>query len=210
MHTFYQCTRPSCKLRFPASAEIVELCPRCHAPLTTTATLVHGLSVPAPINRPMTTPIVAILDNVRSCHNVGAIFRSAEGAGIRQIYLCGITPTPDDPQIGKTALGAEEWVGWSTHRNAIDLAKQLSADGYRLWALEGGSRSHALYQARPMPNQRIALIVGSETAGVDPDLLALCDAVWAIPMRGYKKSLNVAVAFGIGCYQLLANLEQKD
>jgi tRNA G18 (ribose-2'-O)-methylase SpoU len=146
-----------------------------------------------------------ILDNIRSAYNVGAIFRIADGAGIKHLYLCGITPNPKGhPAIGKTALGAEDEVPWSYHPNALDVAHTLREKGYHLLALERRSESILLpnFSTEFLNGQPLGLILGNERAGVDPGLIGLCDTVIALPMVGKKASLNVAVAFGIAAYWL--------
>jgi tRNA G18 (ribose-2'-O)-methylase SpoU len=137
----------------------------------------------------------ALLDNIRSVHNVGSIFRSADGAGFATLYLCGITPTPANPKLAKTALGAQAALRWQAAPNAVVLAHELRALGHSLWALEAGAEAISLYEAPPLP-PRLVLVLGSEVTGVDPDLLALCTERLAIPMHGVKRSLNVATAFG--------------
>jgi tRNA G18 (ribose-2'-O)-methylase SpoU len=142
-----------------------------------------------------------LLDNLRSVYNVGSIFRTADGAGIRHLHLCGITPPPDHPKIAKTALGAEKSVGWSQYKNGLETAVSLQQRGFQLWAIEETAQSDPLFTAaHPADNSPILLIVGNEIAGVDPEILALCDRVLHIPMAGHKKSLNVATAFGIAAY----------
>ena len=134
---------------------------------------------------------------------LGAIFRTADGAGFRNIHLCGITPTPDHPKIGKTALGAENILPWICHRNSLQAARKLKKEGAVLWALENSPNSVSFYQAIvDIPEAPLVLIVGNERAGVDPELLALCDQVLWLPMHGIKESLNVAVAFSIAAYSL--------
>ncbi|MBK9051065.1 MAG: hypothetical protein IPL78_09160 [Chloroflexi bacterium] len=118
------------------------------------------------------------------------------------ICTCAALRPPDHPKLAKTALGAEGWVGWTYHKNGLDAAAHLQAQGYQLWAIEGGGRAQPLYQAQLPTHQPIALIIGNELAGIDPDILRLCDKVWSIPMQGHKRSLNVAVAFGIAAYSL--------
>jgi tRNA G18 (ribose-2'-O)-methylase SpoU len=158
------------------------------------------------IERPSQSPtfvIEALLDNIRSAFNVGAIFRTADGAVVSQIHLCGMTATPDNPRLAKTALGAEKRVSWQYYNNALDAAGQLKGKGYRLWAVEGGERAESLFDVTAeLPDNPILLIVGKEVTGIEPDLLALCDRVLYIPMYGRKSSLNVEVAFGIAAYHL--------
>jgi tRNA G18 (ribose-2'-O)-methylase SpoU len=138
---------------------------------------------------------VVVVDNVRSLFNVGSIFRSADGAGIHHLHLCGITPTPANPKLAKTALGAEHAVSWTYHRNSLDCAEQLRAAGYLLWALEEHAAATSIFTV-PLPMVPVALVIGNEVTGVDPALLACCSTVVALPMQGIKRSLNVATAFG--------------
>lgn len=145
----------------------------------------------------------ALLDNIRSTFNVGSIFRTADGVGVRHLYLCGVTATPANPKVAKTALGAERAVAWSYHPNGLDVAQELKAKGYRLWALESDSRARSLLtSAGELQGSPIALVVGNEVAGVDPGILAICDRVLCIPMQGAKRSLNVAIAFSVAVYCL--------
>jgi tRNA G18 (ribose-2'-O)-methylase SpoU len=145
----------------------------------------------------------ALLDNVRSAWNVGSIFRSAEGFGFRHLYLCGITPTPENEQVRKTALGAENIVPWSSHRNAIELLHELRPRGYSIWVLERTNRSERLGQAlSAIREPRLVLVVGNEQAGVDPGILDLADKVVHIQMLGWKRSFNVAVAFSVAAHTI--------
>ncbi len=148
----------------------------------------------------------AILDNVRSAWNVGAIFRTADGLGVEKLYLCGITPTPENNAVRKTSLGAEGTVCWEYARDAMKLAARLKAEGFALWGLEQDARSVALSDSGmggwQKNDKRIALIVGNEVTGVDPDLLDLCDRIVHIPMQGEKRSLNVEVAFAIAAWEI--------
>lgn len=146
----------------------------------------------------------ALLDNVRSAWNVGAIFRTADAFGVRRLHLCGITPTPDNASVAKTALGADKTIPWTHSKNALTTATELKAAGAQLWTLEQDERAIPLtpFSNLPIPNLPIVLIVGNEITGVDPALLDLCDRIIYIPMRGQKRSLNVEVAFGICISQL--------
>jgi tRNA G18 (ribose-2'-O)-methylase SpoU len=147
--------------------------------------------------------IVALLDNIRSIWNVGAMFRIADGCGISHLHLCGMTATPEHPRVVKTALGAEESVPWSYHRNGVEAARDMLAAGCRLWALESSAGALPLTRAPALLSERpTALVVGNEKAGIDPGILALCEQAYYIPMVGRKGSLNVAVAFGIAAYSL--------
>lgn len=145
----------------------------------------------------------ALLDNIRSAWNVGAMFRSADGAGFTRLHLCGITPTPEIPAVGKTALGAEQSLLWDWGADGVALAQGLLEQGCRLWALEQDPRAVSIYASKPdLPGGRLVLVVGNEVCGVDPGILELCQRVVHIPMRGAKRSLNAAVAFGIAAFAL--------
>lgn len=146
------------------------------------------------------TGFVAVLDNIRSLHNVGAIFRTADGAGVDQLYLCGITATPPRPEIRKAALGAEEFVQWEHAASTSQVLAQLRDQGYQLVALETGPGSVNFKRAAlRLP---LALVIGNEYHGMPADILKTCDQLISIPMFGRKDSLNVAVAFGIVAYEI--------
>lgn len=159
---------------------------------------------PAASTRTNTTGIAVLLDNIRSAWNVGSILRSADGFGFAHAYLCGITPTPDIEAVTKTALGAEASVPWSHHKDAVKLVKGLKKEGWKIWALEecDGAKDIRMNAEVGMLNNKAVLITGSEVTGVDPELLELCDEIFYIPMRGEKKSFNVAMAFSIAAYAL--------
>ena len=148
--------------------------------------------------------VAALLDNIRSGWNVGSILRSADGFGFNHVYICGITPTPDNEAVTKTSLGAEDSVPWSYHKDAVRLIKGLKAEGWKVNGLEEDARAQEIRRAGSMKHNHPGevLIVGNEVTGIDPDLLDLCDAIFYIPMRGEKKSFNVAIAFGIAAYAL--------
>jgi 23S rRNA (guanosine2251-2'-O)-methyltransferase len=147
--------------------------------------------------------LAVLLDNIRSAWNVGSILRSADGFAFTQAYLCGITPTPDNEAVTKTSLGAEDSVIWSYHKDAVNLVHGLKKEGWCVWALEEGKRAKSIEMvSMPNTDQPVVLVLGSEVTGVDPGLLDLCDEVFYIPMRGEKKSFNVAMAFSIAAYQI--------
>jgi tRNA G18 (ribose-2'-O)-methylase SpoU len=143
-----------------------------------------------------------LLDNIRSAWNVGSILRSADGFGFDHVYLCGITPTPDQDAVTKTSLGAEDTIPWSIHKDAVKLAAGLKKEGWRIIALEEGEGSKEIKKHSKGKAEKSVLILGSEVTGVDPDLLALCDEMISIPMHGQKRSLNVAIAFSVAAYAL--------
>jgi tRNA G18 (ribose-2'-O)-methylase SpoU len=141
------------------------------------------------------------LDNIRSTFNVGAMFRTADGAGVRCLRLAGMTPTPSNPRTAKTALGAEFKVPWSYFPNGLAAAQEMKARGLTLWALEGGEDTIPIFDAvQTLSQAPIGLVVGNEVSGVDPAILSICDRIVHIPMQGYKRSLNVSIAFGIAVY----------
>jgi tRNA G18 (ribose-2'-O)-methylase SpoU len=200
-----QCLRPTCRFRFPVTGENLDMtaCPKCGSPTRLVESPYAGLKVePHPTLE--SGPVVqALLDNIRSSFNVGAMFRTADGAGVAHLHLCGITPAPDHPKVAKTALGAEYNVPWTQYWDAIEAAASLKQGGFEVWALEGGPRAESIFEAaKQLPEKPLLLVVGNEVSGVDPGLLELCGRVVSIPMQGAKQSLNVAVAFGIAVYTL--------
>lgn len=180
-------------------------CPRCGSPaqqVPLTSPIIPEAF--APQGTPQIHPVEVLLDNIRSTFNVGAMFRTSDGAGIKHIHVCGTTPPPTHPKISKTALGAEFAVSWTYHTNAVLATKTLKDANYQIWALENTPTARNIFEVistalEPSP---ILLIVGNEVTGVDPGLIDLCDNVLSIPMLGYKRSLNVAIAFGIAAYSL--------
>ena len=150
---------------------------------------------------PPKLPAVLILDNVRSLHNVGAIFRTAEATGIQEVVLTGLTPVPPRHEIDKTALGALRTLAWRYEPNAAACVAALKKEGYTAYALELTPTATILYEA-PL-TWPLALVVGHEREGVEPDVLALCDAHLSLPMHGTSvHSLNVSNATSIALYEL--------
>jgi tRNA G18 (ribose-2'-O)-methylase SpoU len=139
-----------------------------------------------------------LLDNVRSAWNVGSILRTSDGFGFEHAYLCGITPTPEQAEVRKTALGAEEFIVWSAHRNGLEQVQELREAGWQILALEKVKESVSIQAATHRLGQAPSvLVVGNEVTGVDPEILSLADLVVHIPMHGQKRSFNVAVAFAV-------------
>jgi tRNA G18 (ribose-2'-O)-methylase SpoU len=151
-------------------------------------------------------PFVAVLDNVRSLHNVGSIFRTADAAGIGKLFLCGMTGSPPRQEIRKAALGAEETVPWEYFRQTSEVVAKLKREGYYLIALENAPNS--VDYRRAAYRFPLALVIGHEYNGIAPDILAQCEAIVSLPMRGMKSSLNVAVAFGVAAYEIASRLEE--
>lgn len=139
-------------------------------------------------------------DNIRSRENVGAIFRTADAAGFKKVYLCGITPVPPHEKIVKAALGAESWIPWEHRRYAWRLVEELKREGFSVVALEQARGAKDIFKFRA--RGKVALVLGGEVEGLSTNLLKRTDAIVQIPMYGKKESLNVAVAFGIAAYQL--------
>ncbi len=177
-------------------------CPRCHGAVVVAAEAQAKAGDRPPAGDNEGRALVGLLDNIRSIHNVGSMFRTADGAGVAHLHLAGITATPEHPKLAKAALGAHETVAWTYATNAVDAAEALRARGYALWALEPATTNAPAITTGGERPERLALVVGNERAGVDPGVLALCDGVLSLPMVGEKSSLNAAVAFGIAVYYL--------
>ncbi len=147
-----------------------------------------------------------VLPDIRSCHNVGALFRTADACGVDFLYLTGYTATPPKPQIDKVSLGAEKWMPWKQVKDTVRLVKKLKAAGVRIVALEKNEQSVDLGTVKFCGP--LALVVGNEVDGVDRKILALADEVVHIPMYGKKESLNVSVAAGIAMYVIGESLRK--
>ncbi|GAA0877414.1 RNA methyltransferase [Algoriphagus jejuensis] len=154
------------------------------------------------------SPIVLVLDNVRSLNNVGSAFRTADAFRIERIYLCGITGTPPHRDIQKTALGATESVDWEYCLNTDLALEKLKAEGYKLCALEQVESSIKLNDFSPEKGKKYALIFGNEVFGVEEEVLKACDHVLEIPQLGTKHSLNISVSLGIAVWDVMVKLEQ--
>ncbi len=193
-------------MRFPGTEGQLrwKRCPVCRSTLHLVATVQRTGERYDATREAHLHKIEAVLDNVRSAWNVGSIFRTADGTGISKLYLCGITPSPENAKVNKTALGSEAILAWEKHNNAVHLANQLRSSGKRLWALEDRPGAVALFDIEEDGDHPpVVLIVGNEVSGVDPGVLDLCDKVIAIPMVGKKQSYNVTVAFAIAASFLL-------
>ncbi len=203
---FYECENPECRLRFPGleGQPRWNSCPACRSSVHIVAPVDHTAVSSREAETPTDWIVEALLDNIRSAWNVGSIFRTCDGTGVKKLYLGGITPTPNNPRVGRTALGAEETIPWEKHPNGVVLSKHLKTNGYSLWALEDTPQAIPLFELPTEPiKSPILLVVGNEVCGVDPGILQLCDKVISIRMVGKKESYNVAVAFGIAASFLL-------
>lgn len=151
-------------------------------------------------------PLVAVLDNVRSQHNVGAVFRTADAMRLERVVLCGICCCPPNQEIHKTALGAEESVEWQYYKETLEAVRALKAEGYTIYAVEQARDSVSLEEmaekVRGLGGRGIAVIFGHEVFGVQQEVIDLCDGCIEIPQYGTKHSLNVSVTAGIVLYRL--------
>jgi tRNA G18 (ribose-2'-O)-methylase SpoU len=199
-----QCCSSDCQFRYPVTNNDrnFSVCPKCGNPTD------YIIDIPNPrvekADPVSDCKIAFLLDNLRSVFNVGSIFRSADGTGIvSHLYLCGTTPTPLHPKMAKTALGAENEINWSYHRNGFNLAQQLIEQGNKLVALEITESSVQLkYFLQRKITSNMIFIVGNELTGIDPEILAIAQEHIHLPMHGVKESLNVAIAASILCYSL--------
>ncbi len=146
-------------------------------------------------------PLVVVLDNVRSMHNVGSVFRTSDAFRIEAICLCGYTPQPPHRDIQKTALGATETVNWVHYSNTLDAIDDLKANGYKIFSVEQAEGSISLDQFQS-GEEKIAVVFGNEVEGVDSAVLAQSDGCIEIPQLGMKHSLNISVAAGILLWKL--------
>lgn len=152
------------------------------------------------------TPIALVLDNVRSAHNVGSAFRTADAFALQHVYLCGITAQPPHREILKTALGATETVDWSYHADVTDAIAELKSAGYHILAVEQVTGSCMLQDFQAVKDISIALVFGNEVDGVSDAALALVDGALEIPQLGTKHSLNVSVSLGIVVWEVFRQL----
>lgn len=147
-------------------------------------------------------PLVIVLDNIRSMHNVGSIFRTSDAFLIHSIFLCGFTPRPPHRDINKTALGATETVNWQYKNSTLEAVEELKKDGYKIYGIEQVDNSIELEKFTFDKKEKIAIILGNEVEGVDEEVLKQCDGSIEIPQFGTKHSLNVSVAAGIVIWEL--------
>lgn len=143
------------------------------------------------------TPIVVVLDNVRSQNNVGSVFRTSDALCLEEIYLCGITPTPPHNEMHKTALGAEDSMLWSYHAETLSAVMKLKDKGYKVYCVEQAVKSTSLLNFKPGQGEKIALVFGNEVKGVQQVVIDEADGCIEIPQFGTKHSLNISVSAGI-------------
>lgn len=149
------------------------------------------------------TPVIAILENIRSMHNVGSVFRSADAFLLEAIFLCGYTPIPPHRDIHKTALGATETVDWIYYPTALEAVKNVKSRGYKVFGIEQAAGSISLQNVILENGRPVALVFGNEVEGVSEEALQLCDGCIEIPQMGTKHSLNISVAAGIVFWEIV-------
>ena len=152
------------------------------------------------------TPVIIVLDNVRSLNNVGSVFRTADAFLVEAVYLCGITGQPPNKEIQKTALGATESVSWKHFENTLDAVAELKANKYIVYAIEQTESAIMLNNFMPSKKQKIAIIFGNEVKGVEQDVIDASEDVIEIPQIGTKHSLNISVSVGIVMWDLFLKL----
>ncbi|GAA3980731.1 RNA methyltransferase [Mucilaginibacter dorajii] len=151
-------------------------------------------------------PVAVVLDNVRSMHNIGSIFRTADGFAVEQVCLCGITAQPPHREIEKTALGATLSVNWTYYETPLQAVEQLRQQGYQIIAVEQAENSTMLNEFTPDTNQKYALIFGNEVNGVSDEVMQAIDACIEIPQFGTKHSFNIAITAGIVLWDFFAKI----
>lgn len=148
------------------------------------------------------SPVIAVLENVRSAYNVGSVLRTADAFLLEAVYTTGYTAHPPHKEIKKTALGADETVTSKHFANAEEAIKELKGNGYKIYAVEQAENSYLLHRLQTTADEKIAVILGNEVSGVEQSTIALCDGCIEIPQLGMKHSLNIATAAGIVLWKL--------
>jgi 23S rRNA (guanosine2251-2'-O)-methyltransferase len=153
------------------------------------------------------TPIIVVLDNIRSLNNIGSVFRTSDAFLIEKIYLCGICATPPNKEIHKTALGATESVAWEYAKDTLALVEKLKAEDIEVLAVEQAENSTKLNRFYPKKNQKYAIVMGNEVKGVQQEVVNAADSCLEIPQLGTKHSLNISVTTGIVLWDLLQKMQ---
>ncbi len=153
-------------------------------------------------------PLIVVLDNIRSLHNIGSVFRTADAFRIESIYLCGITAVPPHPEIHKTALGAEFTINWKYYKDTTGAVEDLKKDSYEVYAIEQVENSNMLNDFSTVINKKYAIVLGNEVKGVQQEVINKCDGSIEIPQYGTKHSLNVSVTAGIIIWDLFNKLNK--
>ena len=152
------------------------------------------------------TPIIIILDDIRSLNNIGSVFRTADAFLIEKIYLCGITAIPPNKEIHKTALGATETVTWEYHNDVLEVITNLKKESVSVFAIEQVEKSTFLQDFTIEKNKKYALVFGNEVYGVNQKAIEICDGTIEIPQLGTKHSLNISVSAGIVVWDLFQKI----
>lgn len=152
------------------------------------------------------TPLIVVLDNIRSLNNVGSVFRTSDAFLIEKIYLCGITATPPNKEIHKTALGATESVDWEYVEDTLTLIKRLKDEKIKVLSIEQAENSTMLNEFQPEENQKYAIVMGNEVKGVQQEVINISDVCIEIPQLGTKHSLNISVTCGVVIWDLFNKL----
>ena len=155
------------------------------------------------------TPIIVILDDIRSLHNIGSVFRTSDAFLLEKIYLCGITATPPNKEIHKTALGATDTVAWEYAKDVLEVIQKLKEENLKIYSVEQTENSIMLNDFQVETNERYALIFGNEVKGVSQEAINLSDGVIEIPQLGSKHSLNISVSAGIVIWDLFQKIFEK-
>ena len=153
------------------------------------------------------TPIIIVLDDIRSLHNIGSVFRTADAFLVEKIYLCGITATPPNKEIHKTALGATETVAWKHSKNVLEVIENLKSEKVTVLAIEQVESAIFLQDFEVEKNKKYALVFGNEVFGVSQEAVAICDGCIEIPQLGTKHSLNISVSAGIVVWDLFKKMK---
>ena len=156
------------------------------------------------------TPIIVILDNVRSLNNIGSVFRTADAFLIEKIYLCGITAKPPHKDIQKTALGATETVNWEYVEDTLSLVESLQADAIKVFSIEQAEDALMLNEFEPLKGETCAVVFGNEVKGVQQKVVSASDGVIEIPQLGSKHSLNISVSTGVVLWDLFSKIKKTD
>ncbi len=155
------------------------------------------------------TPLIIILDNIRSLNNIGSVFRTSDAFLIEKIYLCGITAKPPHKDIHKTALGSTETVAWEYAKNTLDLVEKLKNENVKICSIEQAENATMLNDFKAEPNTKYALVFGNEVKGVAQDVVNISDVVIEIPQFGTKHSLNISVSCGIVIWNVFSKLKES-
>ncbi|NRB60778.1 MAG: RNA methyltransferase [Winogradskyella sp.] len=155
------------------------------------------------------SPIIIVLDNIRSLNNIGSVFRTSDAFLIKKIYLCGITAQPPHNDIRKTALGSTETVAWEHHESTTKVIEKLKSIGVKICSIEQAENAIMLNEFEPQPNTTYAFVFGNEVKGVQQEVIDISDSVIEIPQFGTKHSLNISVSTGVVIWDVFNKIKNK-